>query len=169
VKGEHAAVPDFFSRSSVLHALSRTGTVRAGKSAHRVRVLPVCDGHVGLSPESTFCNTQVAEAPCTTFNCFVPALLQSGTGEPRHDIPLYSLPIRLTVVKIRPVSSPYRRLPRYVISAPPTLIPRERIPAFPSLLPQPLSLRKTLKTQRFKIKNIGWSLLHKTRFTTPSS
>ena len=118
----------------------------------------------GKSPESTFCNTQVAEAPCTTFNCFVPALLQSGTGEPRHDIPLYSLPIRLTVVKIRPVSSPYRRLPRYIISAPLTLIPCERIPAFPSLLPQPLSLRKTLKTQRFKIRNIRWSLLHKTIF-----
>ena len=48
MKGEHAAVPDFFSRSSVLHARARTGTVRAGKSAHRVRVLPVCDGHVGL-------------------------------------------------------------------------------------------------------------------------
>jgi hypothetical protein len=48
VKGEHATVPDFFSRSSVLHALSRAGTVRAGKSEHRVRVLPVCDGHVGL-------------------------------------------------------------------------------------------------------------------------
>ncbi len=48
MKGEHAAVPDFFSRSSVLHALSRAGTVRDGQSAHRVRVLPVCDGHVGL-------------------------------------------------------------------------------------------------------------------------
>ena len=48
VKGEHAAVPDFFSRSSALHALSRAGTVRDGQSAHRVRVLPVCDGHVGL-------------------------------------------------------------------------------------------------------------------------
>jgi hypothetical protein len=48
VKSEHAVVPDFFSRSSVLHALSRAGTVSAGKSAHRVRVLPVCDGHVGL-------------------------------------------------------------------------------------------------------------------------
>jgi hypothetical protein len=59
------------------------------------------------SPENAFCNTQVAEAPCTTFNCLVPALLQSGTGEPRHDIPLYSLPIRLTVVKIESVSSPY--------------------------------------------------------------
>ena len=39
------------------------------------------------SPENAFCNTQVAEAPCTTFNCLVPALLQSGTGEPRHDVP----------------------------------------------------------------------------------
>ena len=48
VKGEHAAVPDFFSRSSALHALSRAGTVREGRSEHRVRVLPVCDGHVGL-------------------------------------------------------------------------------------------------------------------------
>ncbi len=48
VKVEHMAVPDFFSRSSVLHALSRAGTVSAGKSAQRVRVLPVCDGHVGL-------------------------------------------------------------------------------------------------------------------------
>ncbi len=30
MKGEHGAVPDFFSRSSVLHALSRTGTVSPG-------------------------------------------------------------------------------------------------------------------------------------------
>ena len=51
VKGEHAAVPDFFSRSSALHALSRAGTVREGRSAHRVRVLPVCDGHVGFGPK----------------------------------------------------------------------------------------------------------------------
>jgi hypothetical protein len=77
--------------------------------------------------ESTFCNTQVAEAPCTTFNSLVPALLQSGTGAPRCDLPLYSLPIRLTVVKIRPGTSPYRRLPRYTTCAPPTLIPCERI------------------------------------------
>ncbi len=48
MKGEHVAVPDFFSRSSALHTLSHTGTVREGRSAHRVRVLPVCDGHVGL-------------------------------------------------------------------------------------------------------------------------
>jgi hypothetical protein len=26
-------------------------------------------------------------APCTNFNCLVSALLKSGTGEPRHDIP----------------------------------------------------------------------------------
>ena len=75
------------------------------------------------SPENAFCNTQVAEAPCTTFNSLVPVLLQSGTGEPRHDIPLYSLPLRLTVVKIRSVTCPYRRLPRYTICAPPTLTP----------------------------------------------
>jgi len=84
-------------------------------------------GSPRLSPESAFCNTQVAEAPCTTFNSLVPALLQSGTGAPRCDLPLYSLPIRLTVVKIRPVTSPYRRLPRYTTCAPPTLIPCERI------------------------------------------
>jgi hypothetical protein len=48
VKGEHAAVPDFFSRSSALHEICRAGTVREGRSGHRVRVLPVCDGHVGL-------------------------------------------------------------------------------------------------------------------------
>jgi len=75
----------------------------------------------GKSPENAFCNTQVAEAPCTTFNSLVPALLQSGTGEPRHEIPLYSLPLRLTVVKIRPFASPFRRLPRYSVCAPPKL------------------------------------------------
>ncbi len=48
VKGELESVSDFFSRSSALHALSRAGTVCEGRSAHRVRVLPVCDGHVGL-------------------------------------------------------------------------------------------------------------------------
>jgi hypothetical protein len=48
VKDEHAEEPDFFSRSSALHALSRTGTVREGRSTHRVWVLLVCDGHVGL-------------------------------------------------------------------------------------------------------------------------
>ena len=63
----------------------------------------------------------MAEVPCTTFNSSVPALLQSGTIAPRRDIPLYSLPIRLTVVKIRTVTSPYRRLPRYTTCAPPTL------------------------------------------------
>ncbi len=73
------------------------------------------------SPENAFCNKQVAEVPCTTFNSLVPALLQSGTGAPRRDVPLCSLPIRLTVVKIRPVTSPYRRLPRYTTCSPPTL------------------------------------------------
>ena len=48
VKGEYAAVPDFFSRSSALHALSRAGTAHDRQSSHRVRVLPVCDGHIGL-------------------------------------------------------------------------------------------------------------------------
>ncbi len=48
MKVEHAVVPDFFSGSSVLHVLSRAGTVSTGKSVQRVRVLPVCDGHVGL-------------------------------------------------------------------------------------------------------------------------
>jgi hypothetical protein len=48
VRDENTSVADFFSRSSVLHTLSREGTVSAGKSEHRVRVLPVCDGHVGL-------------------------------------------------------------------------------------------------------------------------
>jgi hypothetical protein len=71
--------------------------------------------------ESTFWNKQVAEVSCTTFNSLVPALLQSGTGAPRRDVPLYSLPIRLTVVKIRPVTSLYRRLPRYTTCAPPTI------------------------------------------------
>ena len=48
VKGEHAAVPDFFSRSSALHALSRMANVGEGKSSNRVRVLPVCAGHIGV-------------------------------------------------------------------------------------------------------------------------
>jgi hypothetical protein len=48
VKDEHVEVSDFFSRSSVLHTLPRTGTVSVDKSVHRVRVLSVCDGHVGL-------------------------------------------------------------------------------------------------------------------------
>jgi hypothetical protein len=41
-------VTDFFSRSSALHVLSRAGTVSERKLSHRVRVLSVCDGHVGL-------------------------------------------------------------------------------------------------------------------------
>ena len=48
VKGEHAAVPDFFSRSSALHALSRMAKGGEGKSSNRVRVLPVCAGHIGV-------------------------------------------------------------------------------------------------------------------------
>jgi hypothetical protein len=48
VKGEHADVPDFFSRSSALHALSRMANVGEGKSSNRVRVLPVCAGHIGV-------------------------------------------------------------------------------------------------------------------------
>ena len=48
MKGEHATVPHFFSRSSEIHALSRMTTVSEGKSSHRVRVLSVCAGHIGV-------------------------------------------------------------------------------------------------------------------------
>ena len=48
MKGEHADVPDFFCRSSVLHALSRMTTVSEGKLSHRVCVLPVYAGHIGV-------------------------------------------------------------------------------------------------------------------------
>ncbi len=46
MKDEHPVVPDFFSRSSVFHALSRMATVSEGKSSHRVWVLSVCVGHI---------------------------------------------------------------------------------------------------------------------------
>ena len=46
MKDEHPVVPDFFSRSSVFHALSRMATVSEGKSSHRVWVLSVCAGHI---------------------------------------------------------------------------------------------------------------------------
>ena len=58
-----------------------------------------------MSPENAKKTTQVAEQKYSTFIHLVPVCLPSGTGGPRHNIPLYSLSLRQTPVKIRPVGS----------------------------------------------------------------
>ena len=50
-------------------------------------------------------NTQVGDTKYSTFNYLVPVRLPSGTVEPRQNTPLYSLALRQTPVKIRPVGN----------------------------------------------------------------
>jgi hypothetical protein len=68
--------------------------------------------------ESAKKTTQVEEKKSTTFIHLVPVCLPSGTGGPRHNIPLYSLVLRQTPAKIRPEDIAFRVLHHRTISAP---------------------------------------------------
>ncbi len=72
----------------------------------------------------------MVEQKSSTFIHLVPVCLPSGTGGPRHNIPLYSLSLRQTLAKIRPEGNTYRALHHRTISSP--LTPTDSTPFLPS-------------------------------------